>query len=51
MSQHRIPAASRARPAEGLALCVFGLTVTLCVVFATGAAPFVKAWMLGVLAW
>lgn len=54
MNQHRFPPASRA-PArsegEGLALCIFGLTCALVVIFATGSAPFVKAWLLGAIAW
>lgn len=42
---------SARKPAEGLALCVAGLIFVLVVIFATGSAPFVKAWALGVLPW
>jgi|GEM_PF-5906682 len=45
------PSTSRATSAEGVALCIFGLTCALIVIFATGSAPFVKAWAKGVLAW
>lgn len=44
--------ASRAPEASWrLAGCVFTLTVTLIVIHATGAAPFIKSYMRGVLPW
>ncbi|WP_396615522.1 hypothetical protein ACHZ97_14715 [Lysobacter soli] len=50
-SARPLPASRARKPAEGIALCIFGLTCALCVIFATGSAPFVQAWALEVIAW
>jgi len=44
-------APARPHGAAGLAGCMFCLTLVLILLQVTGSAPFVMAWLLGVLAW